>query len=36
MKTKYGFNNKWQMQDYVKLYYDNFFKLNPNLNKYRI
>ena len=36
MKYKYGFNNKWQMQFYVKLYYDHFFNFNPELLKYKI
>ena len=36
MKHKYGFNNKWQMQFYVKLYYDHFFNFNPELLKYKI
>jgi hypothetical protein len=36
MKNKYGFNNKWQMQFYVKMYYDDFFEFNPELKKYRI
>ena len=36
MKNKYGFNNKWQMQFHVKMYYDNFFELNPDLIKYKI
>ena len=33
---KYGFNNKWQMQFYVKMYYDHFFNFNPELLKYKI
>ncbi len=36
MKLKYGFNNKWQMQFYVKMYYDQFFEFNPELKKYKI
>ena len=36
MKNKYGFNNKWQMQFYVKMYYDNFFEFNPELKKFSI
>lgn len=36
MKNKYGFNNKWQMQFYVKMYYDKFFEYNPELDKYRL
>ncbi len=36
LKNKYGFNNKWQMNEYVKFHYDNFFILNPNYLKYKI
>ena len=36
MKNKYGFNNKWQMQFYVKMYYDKFFEYNPELDKYKV
>ena len=36
MKQKYGFNNKWQMQFFVKMYYDHFFNFNPELLKYKI
>jgi len=36
MKKKYGFNNKWQMQNYVKLFYDQFFLFNPDLKNLKI
>jgi hypothetical protein len=35
VKRKYGFNNKWQMMQYSKLFYDKFFEYYPEeqLNK---
>ena len=36
MRRKYGFNNKWLLQNYVKLFYDNFFVNYPEYEKYRI
>ena len=33
---KYGFNNKWLLQNYVKLFYDDFFNNFPKYNKYKI
>ena len=36
MKRKYGFNNKWLLQNYVKLFYDNFFVNFPEYEKYKI
>ena len=36
MKRKYGFNNKWLLQNYVKLFYDDFFMNHPELIKYKI
>ena len=36
MKNKYGFNNKWQMHFYVKMYYDQFFDYNPELEAYKL
>lgn len=36
MKRKYGFNNKWLLQNYVKLFYDNFFVNYPEYEKYKI
>ncbi len=29
IKTKYGFNNRWQMMQYSKLFYDKFFEYFP-------
>ena len=36
MKNKYGFNSKWQMYNYVKNFYDDFFKYNPEFLKYKL
>jgi len=36
MKKKYGFNNKWLLQNYVKLFYDDFFINYPVYKKYKI
>jgi len=36
MHYKYGFNNQWMMQEYVKLFYDKFFDFNPECTKYKI
>ena len=36
MKNKYGFNNRWVMQMYVRLFYDKFFEYHPDLIRYRI
>ena len=36
MKSKYGFNSRWQMQMYVKLFYNQFFKYFPEYEKYRL
>ena len=36
MKKKFGFNNHWAMQFYVKSFYDQFFKMNPSLIHYKI
>mgnify|MGYP001262510066 CR=1 FL=1 len=36
MKKKYGFMSKWSIQMYVKRFYDDFFKKNPNLQKFKI
>ena len=36
MRRKYGFNNKWLLQNYVKLFYDNFFVNYPEYEKYKI
>lgn len=36
VKKKYGFNSRWQMMQYSKLMYDNFFKYFPDekINKF--
>ena len=36
MKKKYGFNNKWLLHNYVKLFYDDFFVNYPQYNKYKL
>ena len=36
MKSKYGFTSRWQMQQYVKLFYDKFFEMYPEYNKLKI
>jgi hypothetical protein len=36
IQKKYDFNNKWQMQNYVKLFYDQFFLFNLDLRNLRI
>ncbi len=36
MKKKYGFNSKWSMHMYAKLFYDKFFEHNPELEKYKL
>ena len=36
MHDKYGFKSKWSMQMYVKMFYDRFFEINPELKKYKI
>ncbi|MBL7047425.1 MAG: hypothetical protein ISR95_07375 [Candidatus Marinimicrobia bacterium] len=36
LRRKYGFNSRWSMQQYVKLFYDSFFEFHPECNKYRI
>ena len=33
---KYGFNSRWQMMQYVKLFYDQFFEYYPECKKYKI
>ena len=34
--NKYSFQSKWDFLEYTKFYYDKFFDINPNLNKYRV
>lgn len=36
MRHKYGFNSRWSMQLYTKLFYDRFFDLYPTWEKHRI
>jgi len=36
IKSKYGFKSHWQMQQYTKYFYDQFFTLHPELNKYKV
>lgn len=36
MKKKYGFDNKWLLQNYVKLSYDQFFLNNPDQKRFKI
>lgn len=36
MKTKYGFNSRWSMQQYVKSFYDRFFEFHPEYISYKI
>lgn len=36
MRRKYGFNSRWSMQHYVKLFYDQFFEFHPEYEAYRI
>ena len=34
--NKYGFNSRWSMQQYVKSFYDQFFKFHPECSQYSI
>jgi hypothetical protein len=36
MRTKYGFNSRWAMQQHVKNFYDRFFEFHPEFEPYRI
>jgi hypothetical protein len=36
MKKKYGFNSRWQMMQYSKLFYDKFFEYHPDRKKFKI
>ena len=36
IKRKYGFNSHWQMQQYTKFFYDQFFVFHPELIQYKI
>jgi hypothetical protein len=33
---KYGFNSRWQMMQYVKLFYDKFFEYYPDSKRFKI
>ena len=35
-KNKYGFQSKWDFVRYAKLYYDDFFRRNPELLRFKI
>ena len=36
LRTKYGFNSRWSMQQYVKSFYDKFFEFHPEYSAYKI
>jgi len=36
IKKKYGFNSRWQMMQYVKLFYDKFFEYYPEYKANKI
>jgi hypothetical protein len=36
MRSKYGFNSRWSMQQYVKSFYDGFFEFHPEYTKFKI
>jgi len=36
MKRKYGFNSKWEMRDWAKKVYNEFFERNPDYKKFKI
>jgi GT2 family glycosyltransferase len=36
IKQKYGFTNKWQMNLYVKLMYENYFSFHPDESKFKL
>ena len=36
LRSKYGFNSRWTMQQYVKYFYDKFFEFHPEYNAYKI
>mgnify|MGYP001352099690 CR=1 FL=1 len=36
MRNKYGFNSHWAMQNYVKMFYESFFKNHPEYIKYKL
>lgn len=36
IKKKYGFNNRWVMQQYVRMFYESYFNNYPEYTKYKI
>lgn len=36
MHEKYGFSSRWVFQQYVKHFYNDFFTINPELERYKI
>ena len=36
VKKKYGFSNRWVMQQYVRMFYESFFEYHPELKIYKI
>jgi GT2 family glycosyltransferase len=36
MRRKYGFNSRWAMQQYVRLFYTQFFELHPEFHEFKI
>ncbi len=36
MRKKYGFNSYWSMQQYVKIFYDQFFEFHPEFKSYQL
>lgn len=36
LRNKYGFNSRWSMQQYVKVFYDKFFEFHPEFLEYKI
>ena len=36
MRSKYGFNSRWSMQQYVKSFYESFFRFHPQYSNFKI
>lgn len=36
MRHKFGFSSRWMMQEYVRFFYENFFKFNPECMQYKL
>jgi len=36
MRSKYGFNSHWSMQQYVKSFYDRFFDFHPECKSFEV